>query len=108
MSTQSNKLHGGNVYAAIRSRGGGFGDFLDFSANINPLGLSPQVRSALLETMDAVMAYPDPDAVALKEAIALQYRVPVECIETGNGAVELMYLLCRILTPERVLTPSPT
>ena len=108
MNTQTNKLHGGNVYAAIRSRGGGFGDFLDFSANINPLGLSPRVRLALLESMDAVMAYPDPDAVALKEAIALQYRVPVECIETGNGAVELMYLLCRILTPERVLTPSPT
>ena len=102
------KKHGGNLYEAMRSRGGSLADFLDFSANINPLGLSPRVRSALQQSMEVVVCYPDPDATALKQAIAECYQVHPENIETGNGAVELIYLLCRALSPERVIMPAPT
>ena len=102
------KKHGGNLYEAMRSRGGSLADFLDFSANINPMGLSPWVRSALQQSMEAVVCYPDPDATALKQAIAECYQVHPENIETGNGAVELIYLLCRAASPERVLIPAPT
>ena len=108
MEDKSAKIHGGNIYAAARDRGGCVNDYLDFSANINPLGLSNRVRSALHEAMELVVCYPDPDATALKTAIAETYQVPAECIETGNGAVELIYLLCRVLSPERVLLPEPT
>lgn len=108
MLAESISQHGGNLYEAVRNGGGKFSDFLDFSANINPLGLSPQVRAALLETMDAVVCYPDPDAVALKQSISDCYQMPVDSIEAGNGAVELIYLLCRALSPSRVILPSPT
>ncbi|MHC1758816.1 MAG: threonine-phosphate decarboxylase CobD [Negativicutes bacterium] len=108
MNVQDKAKHGGNVYEAVRNRGGNFADFLDYSANINPMGLSPQVRAALVKGLDSVMAYPDPDAVALKQTISDTYRVPVEWIETGNGAVEIIYLLCRLLSPHRVMLPSPT
>jgi threonine-phosphate decarboxylase len=108
MDDELTRYHGGNIHAAARDSGLSATDFLDFSANINPLGLSPQVRATLLATMDLVVAYPDPDAVALKQAIADAYQVPGECIETGNGAVELIYLLCRALSPRRVLLPAPT
>lgn len=108
MDNELIRYHGGNIHAAARDSGLAATDFLDFSANINPLGLSLQVRAALLATMDLVVAYPDPDAVALKQAIADTYQVPGECIETGNGAVELIYLLCRALSPSRVLLPAPT
>jgi threonine-phosphate decarboxylase len=108
MDNELIRYHGGNIHAAARDSGLAATDFLDFSANINPLGLSLQVRAALLATMDLVVAYPDPDAVALKQAIADTYKVPGECIETGNGAVELIYLLCRALSPSRVLLPAPT
>lgn len=108
MSTTQRHGHGGNIYAAVRDCGGRFSDFLDYSANINPLGLSETVRRAILDAMDSVTAYPDPDATGLKEAISDCYRVPAEGIETGNGAVELIYLLCRALSPRRVLLPAPT
>jgi len=55
-----------------------------------------------------VTGYPDPDATALKQSISDCYRVPQEWIEAGNGAVELIYLLCRILSPQRVLLLAPT
>ena len=108
MDGEMTAKHGGNIYAAIRDGGGGFADFLDFSANINPLGLSPCVRQALLESLDTVTGYPDPDALELRQAIAATYQTPLEWIETGNGAVELIYLLCRALSPRRVAVPAPT
>ena len=108
MGNELIRYHGGNIHAAARDSGLAATGFLDFSANINPLGLSPRVKEALLATMELVVAYPDPDAVALKQAIADSYQVPGECIETGNGAVELIYLLCRVLSPSRVLLPAPT
>lgn len=108
MTIEFARYHGGNIYAAARNSGLPASAFLDFSANINPLGLSARVRAALLESIDAVTCYPDPDAVDLKQAIAETYRVPLESIETGNGAVELIYLLCRVLSPRRILLPAPT
>ena len=108
MNNNPAEKHGGNLYEAMRSGGGVLTDFLDFSANINPLGLSPRVRQALQQNMDAVVCYPDPDATDLKQAIAEQYRISTANIETGNGAVELIYLLSRALMPARVVTLAPT
>jgi threonine-phosphate decarboxylase len=108
MSEETTARHGGNIYAAMRGNGGGFADFLDYSANINPLGLPASVRQALIDSLDRVTGYPDPDAVELREAIAANYQAPIEWIETGNGAVELIYLLCRVLSPRRVAVPAPT
>ena len=106
--TGDRKKHGGNLYEAMRCRGGSLADYYDFSANINPMGLSPRVRIALQQSMEAVVCYPDPDATSLKQAIAECYQVHPDNIETGNGAVELIYLLCRAVSPERVLIPAPT
>lgn len=108
MGNNIREKHGGNVYEAMRRLGGERTDFLDFSANINPLGLSPSIRTSLEQAMDAIVCYPDPEAVELKQAIAKCYRRQEEQIEVGNGAVELIYLLCRALEPRRVLLPSPT
>jgi len=108
MSEETTARHGGNIYAAMRGNGGGFADFLDYSANINPLGLSPLVRQALIDSLDRVIGYPDPDAMELREAIAGCYGIPADWIETGNGGVELIYLLCRALSPRRVAVPAPT
>ena len=42
--------HGGNIYAAPPPGKA----WLDFSANINPLGLSPDVRDAMTAHIDAI------------------------------------------------------
>lgn len=95
--------HGGNVYADTPSSG-----WLDFSANINPLGLSPRVYAELLSHLNDIVHYPDPAARELKEAISKRYSLPSDCLVLGNGATELFYLLMQALRPESVLIPVPS
>ena len=79
--------HGGNIYRHAGGR-----PVLDFSANINPLGLAEGVRNAISSHLDDVIHYPDPDCTALREALSRFYHLPVETIVPGNGAAELLYL----------------
>ena len=100
--------HGGNIHALLRDKGNAIREWLDFSANINPLGLAGSVRQAIEGGVEGLIHYPDPDAAELKQAISRRYGVPYGCITAGNGAVELLYVLCHCLKPRRVLVTAPT
>lgn len=104
---KENNAHGGNIYQLARQQGNDWHQILDFSANINPLGLPASVRAAALVALDAVIHYPDPRATALKLAISENYHVATDTITIGNGAVELLYLLCYQHRPDRVVIPAP-
>lgn len=108
MKENTTATHGGNLYAAIREKGGSFDEILDFSANINPLGLSEKIRHALHSSLESIIHYPDAQAHALKQGISQHYQVAKDSITMGNGAVELMYTLCHILKPKKVLVTAPT
>ncbi len=97
--------HGGNLYKASRESGGAA--FLDFSANINPLGLSATVLAALQKSLADVVHYPDPDAAALRGALVSRYGMPVNSLVLGNGAAELFYLLCLVRRPGHVFVCPP-
>lgn len=98
--------HGGNLYKAARETGGDA--FLDFSANINPLGLPDSVAQALAAALPSIVHYPDPEAVALKEALTGHYGMAPETLVLGNGAAELFYLLCLVRRPSCVLISPPS
>jgi threonine-phosphate decarboxylase len=109
MMTGNNAFeHGGNLYAKIRKTGGCISDILDFSANINPLGISDKIRQILHDSVESIIHYPDAQAYALKHAISKHYQVDAASITIGNGAVELMYILCHMLAPKRILVTAPT
>ena len=103
-----NFVHGGNVHAWARERGEGLTGILDYSANINPLGLADSVRQAIAQSIGQVIHYPDVEATGLKAAISSYYQVDVSHITAGNGAVELLYVLAHTLRPKRVLIPAPS
>ncbi|MBR2216087.1 MAG: threonine-phosphate decarboxylase [Selenomonadaceae bacterium] len=96
--------HGGNIYAAVSPKGA----WLDFSANINPLGLSAKVRDCLINNMAAVTAYPDPEAREFRGAVAEHFAVAYEKILPANGAAELFYLFFHTMKFRRVVIPVPT
>lgn len=96
--------HGGNIYTEPPVGG----RWLDFSANINPLGLAPEVRQAIAQNIDGIVHYPDPAARKLKAALASHYGLPQEQLLLGNGAAELFYLLLHMIRPKRVGLPVPS
>ncbi|HFQ95843.1 MAG TPA: histidinol-phosphate aminotransferase family protein [Anaerolineae bacterium] len=81
---------------------------IDFSANINPYGPPPAVRDAL--TRVPLDRYPDPDALALRRALAQHLERRMEHILVGNGASELIWLtaLAFLDAGDRVVVVGPT
>ncbi len=96
--------HGGQIYNSE----GKSGEWLDFSANINPLGLSEKILAALTENLRGVVNYPDPNATELKNAISKRYGVPEKNLVVLNGAAEFFYLYLNATRPKRVIIPVPS
>lgn len=83
--------------------------FVDLSYSINPMGMPAHVMKALMDSCHAVNRYPETDAGQLRKMIAGRYSLPEEYIQTGNGASELIYALCRMLEQDKkVLIIEPT
>ena len=99
------ELHGGNIYKLKREKGI---EVLDYSANINPLGLSDRLKEAVIENLSCLEQYPDPDYLEMKEVIAKHNKIDAENIIVGNGATEIMFLYAKNLKPKKVLIISPT
>ena len=101
-------VHGGLGAAELRSLGLLAEEVIDFSASINPLGTSELVRTAI-SNVD-VSAYPDPECLLLKEALAARLNVETDRVMIGNGCTELIHLLAQAwLRPgDRCLIFSPT
>ena len=59
-------LHGGNIYKLKRE---GKGELLDYSSNINPLGVPEKFKKSVIENFDILEKYPDPDYIELRESI---------------------------------------
>jgi len=97
-------LHGGNIYEARRKYKR---KIIDFSANINPLGLSPKAKEIILKNLDKIPYYPDPKAEALIRKIAQYWGISEESILLGNGSVNLIYLITFAYRPKTALIPEP-
>lgn len=100
-------LHGGDLEGMARKIGRKPSELLDFSANINPLGMPPGVREAVVESLDASLAYPDPFCRRLRAALADHTGWKEEYILCGNGGADLIYRLVYALRPKKALVTAP-
>jgi len=101
-------IHGGNIYWASQRYGIRAEDILDYSANINPLGLPEGLKDLLMSGLDNLANYPDPEYTELRKDISGYLKVDEERIIPGNGATEIIYLLFDVLKLKRVLIPAPS
>ncbi|WP_025681125.1 threonine-phosphate decarboxylase CobD [Paenibacillus massiliensis] len=99
--------HGGDRETAAGLYGLPAADFLDFSANINPLGPPDEVKEALMNGLQSVIRYPDPGHRSLKSLLSRRLRISPERISIGNGAAESMALILLGLRPQRVGLVEP-
>jgi len=66
-------------------------DLVKLNTNENPYGPSPKVLDAIrAEAADTLRLYPDPEAVALRQALADYHGVRLEQVFVGNGSDEVL------------------
>ena len=93
--------HGGDVFDKEIS--------LDFSSNINPLGMPQAVKEAIVHSAEYCDAYPDPYCRKLRESISAYEDISCDRILCGNGAAELIYAYAYALEDDRpALIVAPT
>ena len=100
-------VHGGKVFNLARKLGISVDEIIDFSANINPLGIPVKAREALLKGIDRLQHYPEMYAESLVEALAAKHGISLFNLLVGNGSTELIYLLVRVLRPTKALILTP-
>lgn len=104
----SKAIHGGNVEEISRKYGVSSDKIIDFSANINPVGLNENVKSAMARALDKIEKYPDISYFNLKNAISKYENIDTDNLVLGNGAAEVIFNIIRSLKPKKVLLPAPT
>lgn len=95
-------FHGGDIYKYS-------GEILDFSSNINPLGIPDSFRKLLEERLEDFTRYPDTSYREVREKIASYLGLTdIDVIVPGNGAVELIYKLAVSSGMKSVAALRPT
>lgn len=83
-------------------------DIINFGANVNPLGLSPNAKKELSENLDLLSSYPDREYTSLRNTISEYCGIPADFILPGNGSSELIALLIQERAPKHTLILGPT
>ncbi|MGC8671145.1 MAG: pyridoxal phosphate-dependent aminotransferase [Thermoprotei archaeon] len=96
-------IHGADVW-----RDGKPLNVIDFSSNVNPLappnGLLPYLRKIVgLSTR-----YPEADAISARAALASFHGLNKKNVVIGNGANELIHLICSAVPKGKALILAPT
>jgi len=99
--------HGGNIREAAALMGISADTLLDFSANINPLGMPESLKQAMIENLACAERYPDVEYQQLHQALAAHHGVPASWILAGNGETESIFTLVHGLKPRRAMVVAP-
>ncbi len=93
-------MHGGDIYRHP--------NVLDFSVNVNPIGIRPEILQAYHKSEDEIASYPDVRCEALTRAISNFEQTDPAKILCGNGAAELIFALVQALHPHTALLIRPS
>ncbi len=97
--------HGGHIWEYSQQQRK---NLLDFSANINPLGLPQGVKPLIRRSLNFIAHYPDHHGHALKRVLAESHGISEQNILLGNGSVDLIYRITELYQSAQALIPVPT
>ena len=108
MIKHKDHFHGSDLEKIEQIYGINKEDITSFSANVNPLGISPLLRTALSDRIDAITSYPDREYTALRKSIAAYAKTDYNNIIVGNGSTELISLFVQIEHPKKAMIIGPS
>ncbi len=83
-------------------------DIIQFGANVNPIGLSDNIKEALAAHLDIISSYPDRNYTSLKCAVSRYCGCSPDNVVVGNGSTELISLLISQRSAKKALVLGPT
>ena len=108
MIKHTDHFHGSDLEIIEKVYGIKKEEIVSFSANVNPLGISPKLRATLAQRIDAIMSYPDREYSSLRRKIADYVHADMDNVIVGNGSTELISLFIQIKHPKHALIIGPT
>lgn len=108
MITHKDHFHGSDLEKIEQIYGIKKEDIISFSANVNPLGISPMLQQELSSHIDCINSYPDREYTALRKCMAEYVGTEPENIIVGNGSTELISLFIQIENPKKAMILGPT
>lgn len=108
MTVQATNFHGSDLEKIEQVYGIPKNQIVSFSANVNPLGISPKLKQALAKKIDVITTYPDRDYTRLRSSIGEYIDIDKDYIIVGNGSTELISIFLQIKTPKKALILGPT
>lgn len=108
MLKHTDHFHGSDLEQIEQIYGVHKEDIISFSANVNPLGISPKLRESLANHIDVITSYPDREYTSLRKQISAYVHTDYENIIVGNGSTELISLFIQIKSPKKTLIIGPT
>src|SRR5699024_12859338 len=79
---------------------------MDFSSNINPFGSSKLAKEYIINNIDKVSLYPDPEYLDLKTSISNYCNCSIDNIILECGATELISSFIEFINPKKSLLLS--
>ena len=108
MITHKDHFHGSDLEKIEKIYGIKKEDIISFSANVNPLGISPLMRERLTSNLDCISTYPDREYTALRDSIGNYNNCDANDVIVGNGTTELISLFIEIMHPKKAIVLGPT
>lgn len=93
--------HGGNEIFKNKN-------IIDFSANINPLGLKENSLEVMKNALDKSVFYPDNFSTNLRQAISRYENINKDYIFCSNGASDIIFRIVNYIKPKNALILAPT
>jgi threonine-phosphate decarboxylase len=98
------------VHGGLLSKNTPLSGVLDFSSNVNPMGMPKKTKSILRKHIEKINDYPDIHSTKLITALSHHLNIPETNLLVGNGAIEIIYNFCNAFLSKNtpVLIPIPT
>jgi threonine-phosphate decarboxylase len=106
--TYNEHIHGGDPQRELKRLGLATRQVLDFSVNVSPLGVPPEVESIWSQLFQEIDQYPSVDGQGVVRYYQEKFGLHPERVLAGNGSTELIYLTPRALDLKKVAVINPS
>lgn len=106
--TTTELFHGSDIEVIARKYDMSIDSIIPYASNVNPMGMSPMAREALLNNVDAISSYPERDYATLREHISNYTKASPDNMILGSGTSDLIRLTFETVKPAKTLIVGPT